>query len=77
MGTGWGLARDAAALVLACGSSSVSAFGGHQVTWGMPALSKATSPRNKGTRSAQEALRVLIVSPHSIVDIFLINVYKI
>lgn len=41
--------RDSAAPVLA-GQSALQSTAGHQVTLGMPALCKAASPRNKGTR---------------------------
>lgn len=50
MGVGVGV-RDSAAPVLAGQSSTFQSATGHHVTLGMPALCKAASPRNKGTRS--------------------------
>ena len=48
VGVGVGV-RNSAAPVLA-GQSTFQSATGHHVTLGMPALCKAASPRNKGTR---------------------------
>ena len=47
--------RASAAPVLAGHSSTLEASGGHHVSLGVPAVCKAASPRNKGTRLAPEA----------------------